>query len=279
MKGIEHIFGSADALVEVLVAGTICGVVGVHVVLRRMSFLTIALTHATFPGLVLAGLLGVSLVGGTLVFGLVVVAAIALLGQADRLESSTATGVVLSGGFALGVLLVSAREGFSRDLSAYLVGSVATVSRSDIVLTAAVGVAVLVVLALLGKELVLGAFDPAALAALGYPVLALELVALVLVEVTVVTSLPAMGTILSVALLVSPAATARLWTERVGTAMVLAAALGAASGAVGLAVSTRFDVAAGASIALTAGALFMLSLVASPTHGLLARRRPLVAAA
>lgn len=257
-------FGSPEALAEVVVAGLICGVVGVHVVLRRLPFFAMSLTHATFPGLVLAALLGVSLFGGALAFGVAVVLLVAALGATDRVESSTAIGVVLAGGFALGVLLISAHDGFSRDLTAYLVGSVATTQSADVVRTAAAGAVVLSVVALVHKELILGAFDRPAAAALGYPVVALDVVMLLVVEVTVVTSLQAMGTILSISLLVAPAATARLWTDRVTTAMVGAAGIGASSGALGLALSAHFDVAAGASIALTAGTLFALSLLAAP---------------
>lgn len=270
---VVHTFGSVEALAELLVAGVVCGVVGVHIVLRRLPFLTMGLTHATFPGLVLAGLLGINLIVGSLAFGVVVVVAIVLLGAADQVESSTAIGVVLAAGFALGVLLVSASDGFSRDLTAYLVGSVATVSPTDVAITAGAGAVVLVALALVHKELVLGALDPGSLAALGYPVLLLDLVLLVAVEVTVVTALPAMGTILCVALLVSPAAAARLWTDRVGTAMALAAALGAGSGAAGLAISVAAHTAAGATVALVAGATLAVSALISPTHGWLATVR------
>ena len=270
---VVHTFGSAEALAELVVAGAVCGVVGVHIVLRRLPFLTMGLTHAIFPGLVLAGLLGINLIVGSLVFGVFVVLAIVLLGAADQVESSSAIGVVLATAFALGVVLVSASDGYSRDLTAYLVGSVAAVSSTDVAITAAAGFVVLIVLAAFHKELILGALDPGSLAALGYPVLVLDLVLLLAVQVTVVTALPAMGTILCVALLVSPAAAARLWTDRVGSAMALAAVLGAGSGAVGLAISVTAHTAAGATVALVAGATLAVSAVISPTHGWLATYR------
>jgi manganese/iron transport system permease protein len=270
---VARTFGSDLAALEVLIAGVVSGVVGVHIVLRRLAFLTMGLTHASFPGLVLAGLLGINLVAGTAGFALVVVAAIVLLGAADRVETSTAIGVALSASFALGVVLVSASDGFTRDLTAYLVGSIATVSPTDVAVTAATGVVVLLAVGLLHKELVLGAFDPASLAALGYPTLVLDLVLMGAVALTVVTALPAMGTILAVSLLVAPAAAARLWTDHVGPAMALAAAFGAGSGLVGLAVSTRFDTAAGATVALVAAAVLAVSAVASPDHGAIATWR------
>ncbi len=261
------------ALLEAVMTGALAGVVGVHVVLRRLSFFTMSLTHATFPGLVLAELLGISLFTGTAVFGLVVVAFIALLSRVRVLDSSTATGVVLAGGFAFGVVLISSQPGFTKDLTAFLVGSILTVAPSDLVLTAVVGTLVVAVLAAFHKELVLGAFDPASLAAMGYPALVLDGVLLVAIELTVVTAIPAMGTILAVALIVAPAATARLWTDRIGVSMVIASIVGAVSGVVGLTVSSRWDVAAGPTIALVVSAAFALSWVVSPRHGMVGRAR------
>jgi ABC-type Mn2+/Zn2+ transport system permease subunit len=260
------------ALLEAVMVGGLCGVVGVHVLLRRLSFLTMALGHATFPGVVLAALVGVNLFAGAAAFGAVVVVVVAVLGARERVDDTSAVGVTLSGAFALGVLLLSAQAGFSRDLAAYLVGSIVTVQPGDLAVTAAVGAAVVGALAVLHKELVLGAFDRAGLAALGYPVLALDVGLLLLVEATVVTSIPAVGTILAVALIVAPAATARLWTERLRTTMAVAAAVGAASGVIGLAISLQWRVAAGAAIVLVAAALFAASLLVAPRHGLLARR-------
>jgi ABC-type Mn2+/Zn2+ transport system permease subunit len=253
------------ALLEAVMVGGLCGAVGVHVLLRRLPFFTMALGHATFPGVVLAALAGISLFAGAAAFGAVVVVVVALLGARDRVDDTSAVGVTLSGAFALGVLLLSAQAGFSRDLTAYLVGSIVTVQPADLATTAAVGAAVLAVLAALHKELVLGAFDRGGLAALGYPVLALDVVLLLVIEAVVVTS------ILAVALIVAPAATARLWTERLRATMALAATLGAASGVVGLAISLQWRVAAGATIVLVAAAAFAVSLVVAPRHGLLAR--------
>jgi ABC-type Mn2+/Zn2+ transport system permease subunit len=123
---------------------------------------------------------------------------------------------------------------------------------------------------LLHKELVLGAFDPEGARALGYS-RGLDLLLLLLIEAVVVTTVPAVGTILSVALLAVPALTARLWADRIGTTMALAALIGAGSGIIGLVASTQFQIAAGAAIAFTAAALFGLSWLLAPRRGLLAR--------
>ena len=252
------------ALIEALLVGALCGLVGVHVVLRRLSFFTMAMTHATFPGVVLAALVGVDLLLGSGLFGVLVVLGVSWLTTRPRSDSAAAVGVVLSAGFALGVALLSAQAGFTRDLSAYLVGSIVTVQAGDLVKTALVLAAVVLTLALVGKELVFGAFDRGGMVAAGYPAGRLDLLLLLVVELTVVTSVPAVGTIQAVALIVAPAAAARLWSDRIGPTTALAVLLGMASGVVGLAVSQAYQVAAGAAIVLAACGFFVLSVVVAP---------------
>ena len=248
------------ALLEAVLVGAIAGAIGVHVVLRRLPFFVVAMSHATFPGVAIASAAGFSLFVGGAAFGLVVVAAVLLLGATRVLDDSSVTGVVLAGSFAIGVLVVSARPGSSRDLSAFLVGSVLTVTPHDIAVTVVVGALVLAVLGALHKELVMAAFDRSAAAALGYRTRLLDAVVLTVVTITLVTAVPAVGTLLAVALLTVPALTARLWAERVGTTMVIAAALGALSGFLGLCAAAIWSIAAGGAIALAAGGCFLASL-------------------
>lgn len=246
------------ALLEVILVGALAGITGVHVVLRRQSFFTLALSHATFPGVVLASMAGLSLFLGGLSFGVVFAIAVHLFSRQRDLDDTSVTGVLLAGTFAFGVLLQSARSGGSKDLAAFLVGSVLTVNRGDIIVTATAGLAVAMVIALLHKELVLTAFDRQYSAALGYGGW-LDLAVLLLATITLVVTIPAVGTILSVALVSVPALTARLWTDRVSHAMALAALIGAVSGVAGLVVSTQWRIAAGGAIALTGSAVFVVS--------------------
>ncbi|MDQ4070122.1 MAG: metal ABC transporter permease [Actinomycetota bacterium] len=266
MNGLTQSFGSPffqRALVEVVLVGVVAGVVGVHVVLRRLPFFVVAISHATFPGVVLASVLGMSLFVGGSAFGLVVVVAVVALGASRVLDDATVVGVVLAGSFALGVLVMSARRSPSRDLSEFLVGSVLTVTRADLVTTAVVGVLLLAALAALHKELVLGAFDPHGAAAAGYRTPLLDLCLLSIVTVALVTAIPAVGTLLAVALLTVPALAARLWVDRVVATMVVAALIGAASGVAGLCLSAVFGMAAGGAIALSASGAFVVSAAAS----------------
>jgi manganese/iron transport system permease protein len=247
------------ALLEAVLVGAVAGAVGVHVLLRRLPFFVVAMSHATFPGVVFGSLLGVSLFAGGAVVGIGVALLIVAIGATGQVDESSAVGIVLAGSFAVGVLVLSGQPGASRDLSAYLVGSIVTVGIADLVTTAVVGALLLAVLAAFHKELVLGAFDPSALAALGYPAARLDTLVLLVVTVALVVCVPAVGTLLAVALLTVPALVARQWTDRVGPMTVVAAGLGAASGVIGLCLSAAYDVAAGGAIALTATGLFALS--------------------
>jgi ABC-type Mn2+/Zn2+ transport system permease subunit len=246
------------ALLEAVLVGALCGFVGAHVVLRRLPFFTVTVAHATFPGVVIAAIVGFSELTGGLLFAFAVVALIYLSGADRRLDQSVLVGVALAGSFGIGAMLQSTQDGFTKDLAAILVGSILTVQDADIAVTVAVAAVVVLTLCGLHKELVLQAFDPATSEALGYR-RALDLVLLLVVAATVVTAVPIVGTMLSVALLAVPAMSARLVTRRVGTMMGAGAAYGAASGALGLTASAEWDISAGASIALASAALFALT--------------------
>jgi ABC-type Mn2+/Zn2+ transport system permease subunit len=250
------------AVLEAVLVSCAAALVGVQVVLRRLAFFTMAMTHATFPGVVLAAILGFSVYLGGALIGLL--AALAVVGLTRRRghDPSAATAVALAFGFALGVALLSAQNGFTKDLSAYLVGSILTVSTGDLLVAAGVLVGVALVLVLTHRQLVFAAFDPVGARAAGYPVAALDLLMLLLIEAVVLTALPVVGTILALALVVAPAAAARLWTDRLSTMTAVAVVIGVGSALGGLWLSRTYDVAAGGAISLLASAVFVASLVA-----------------
>ena len=144
---------------EVVLAGALAALVGVHVVLRRLSFFTMALTHATFPGVVAASIVGVNLVLGGVVAGAVVALGVAALSRRRGQDAAAATGVLLSAGFALGAALVATQSGVSRDLSSFLVGSILTVDGGDVLTAAVVLVVVSVVLTAGARPLLQIGFD------------------------------------------------------------------------------------------------------------------------
>ncbi len=265
------------ATAEVVLVGALAGLIGVQVVLRRLSFFTLALTHASFPGVVAASIIGVNIYLGGIVAGTVVAVGVAALSRARGQNAAAATGVMVSGGFALGAGLVATQSGFSRDLSSFLVGSILTVSATDLIVTATVLVLVAVVLTVCARPLLFTGFDRTGARAAGYRTGAWDLVLLLTIEVVVVTVVPAVGTILALALIVAPAAAARLWSTRLPVVTALAVAFGIASGLTGLWASSRWNVAAGGSITLAATAILMISVVAVRVPRLVAGRRVPVA--
>ncbi|BBH69297.1 membrane protein [Actinoplanes sp. OR16] len=247
------------AVLEVLLVGALAGLIGVHVVMRRLSFFTMALTHATFPGVVAASIIGVNLLLGGVVTGAVIALGVAALSRRRGQDAAAATGVLLSGGFALGAALVATQSGFSRDLSSFLVGSILTVSSQDLLITAVALAVVAATLLVCSRPLLYAGFDPAGARAAGLAVGAWDVVLLLTIQVVVVTLVPAIGTILALSLIVAPAAAARLWSDRLRVITAGAVGLAMASGLLGLWISARWNVAAGASISLTATAALLLS--------------------
>ena len=266
------------ALVEVLALGALAGAVGVFVVLRRLAFVGDALTHTVFPGVVIAHLLGQSLLLGALAFGVLSAVLLTGLGANRRVGADAALAILLTSFFSLGVVLVSRTRSFTADLTVFLFGRVLAVDRTDLAQTLAVAAVVALVLVALRKELVLRAFDPDGASAMGYRTGALDLVLNLLIVLVVVAAVESVGTVLVIALIVVPAAAARLLADRVATLTLVACLLGAAGGWLGLAISYEVSVdhgvrlAAGATIVVVLVGLFLLAAAVAPL-----RRRMLAA--
>jgi manganese/iron transport system permease protein len=260
------------ALIEAVVMGATCGAIGAYVVLRRLAFIGDALSHAVFPGVVLAYVAGLPVFAGAMVAGAITSVAIAVVSRGRRIREDTAIGIFFAGAFALGIVLISTQSGYQRDLSAFLVGDLLAVGWDDIAVSTLAGAAVIGLLVALRKELMLVSFDRTYAEALGYPVFVLELLLLLLLTATIVVSLSAVGIILVLAMLVTPAATARLLVDRFTPMMIVGGVLGALYGVIGWYVSYHLGWSPGGSIVLTATLLFVAAFVLSPTHGLLAHR-------
>lgn len=259
------------AMVEVALMGLTCGAIGAYVVLRGMAFIGDALSHAIFPGVVIAFLIQVNFFIGALVFGGLTAIAIGGLSRNRRVSEDTAIGVLFAGMFALGVVLISGVRGYAADLASFLFGDVLGVGTEDMIGSAVIGLLVILALIFFHKELVLVAFDEEMAEAVGLPVWLINLGLLILIALTIVVSLRAVGNILVVAMLVTPAASARLWTDRLRVMMLLGALFGALAGIVGLFVSYYTNRAAGGTIVLVVTVWFGVSLLVAPRHGLLSR--------
>jgi manganese/iron transport system permease protein len=259
-------------LVATLLIGVVCAVMGTFVVLKGLAFIGDAVSHAAFPGLVIAYILGLPLYLGGAVAAVGTALAIGLVSRRGRLRFDTSVGVLFAGTFAFGVLLFSTINGYVGDLLGYLLGNVLGITTGDLIQVAVLGAIVLAVLLATRKELLYATFDPLGAAASGLPVAALEYLLLGLLGVTIVVSIQAVGVILVVAMLVTPAATAQLLLVRFERLMVLAAALAMVAALAGLYLSFYLNVASGASIVLVETLFFGLALLFGPRTGLLSRR-------
>jgi manganese/iron transport system permease protein len=248
------------ALLAVLVLGVLAGAVGVFVVLRRLAFVGDALTHTVFPGVVIAFLAGQSIFIGALVAALVSAVLLTTLTSTRRVTPDAALAVLLTSFFAVGVVLVSRVQSYTTDLSTFLFGRILAVTWPALWQTLGVAAIVLAVLVAPRKELVLRAFDPEAAAAMGYRVDLLDLVLNVLIAMVVVAAVKAVGTVLVIALIIVPAATARLLVDRVAGMIAIACTLGAVGGYLGLAISYEASLQRG--VRLASGATIVVILVA-----------------
>jgi manganese/iron transport system permease protein len=258
-------------LLAALMVGIVCAVMGTFVVLKGLAFIGDAVSHAAFPGLVVAYIVGAPLYIGGSIAAVATALAIGLVSRRGRLRFDTAVGVLFAGTFAFGVLLFSTIKGYVTDLLGYLLGNVLGIGVGDLIQVGILGTIVLVVVIVIRKELLFATFDPLGAAASGLPVARLEYLLLALLGVTIVVSIQAVGIILVVAMLVTPAATAQLLVVRFNQMIAVAIALAAASAVVGLYVSFYLNLASGASIVLVETLCFALALVFGPRTGLMAR--------
>jgi ABC-type Mn2+/Zn2+ transport system permease subunit len=265
---LSHTF-MQNAFVAIVLVGVICGVTGVFVTLRGLAFMGDALAHAIFPGVVIAYIMGGNFLIGALIAAVVVSFGIGAISQNSRLSGDTAIGVLFAGGFALGIALISAQRTYTRDLASFLLGSILGVSRDDLLLTAGVGAVVLATIGLFRRELTIVAFDRTFANATGINVWLFDQLFLILLSLAIVVSLQTVGNVLVLAMLITPAATARLLTDRLRLMVFLSAAIGAASGVIGLYASYHLAIASGASVVLVATGLFALVYLFSPVSGLI----------
>ena len=243
------------ALLAAVLIGVTCAVLGVYVVQRRMAFIGDAMAHTTLPGLVIAHLWGWNLAIGGLAAAVVTAVCIAWVSRRQQVKEDTAIGVVFTGMFAVGVLLMSRTRSY-RDLSHMLFGNVLGVTTQDLYLIAGVAFVVLLTLWLFHKELELTSYDPTHAEVIGLRAGLMRLLLLGLLALAVVTGIQAVGVILTNALLVTPAAAAALLTDKFSRRMLVSAIFTTVCAATGLVASYMLQASSGASIVLACTAAF-----------------------
>jgi len=266
------------ALVEGVLLGVFGGVLGVYVVLRRLAFISDALTHTIFPGVAIAFFLNASLFVGAMTAGALSAVLLTVLTRSKRVTSDAALAILLTSFFSVGVVVVSRGRSFSSDLTALLFGRLLTVSWTDVLESAAAMVVVLAALGLVHKELLFRTFDEEGARAAGYRIGLMDFGLNLLITLFVVAAVKAVGTVLVIALLITPAAAAQLLAKSVRGMMVVAALIGAFAAWIGLVISYAASrdhevrLASGSTVVLTMTAVFLVVLVVAKARSVVAHR-------
>lgn len=267
-----------NALLAVLMLGLVAGTIGAYVVVRGMAFMTDALGHAILPGVAVAYLSGG--VHGPLLFGAGVAGSITALvigffTRGGKLREDTAIGIVFTGALALGLAILSLGKANAVDLDALLVGNILALSSDDLAIILIVGLIILLLVRVFYKELLIVSFDPVLGATLKYPVEGLRYLLLLMLAMTAVIAIQAVGVILIAAMMVTPAATAYLLVRRLHLMMIVGSIICCLSGVFGvflswhLSVSRKLNVSSSAAIVLTMTVVFLIAYLFAPKRGLL----------
>jgi ABC-type Mn2+/Zn2+ transport system permease subunit len=253
-----------------VLVGVTCAILSAFVVLRGMAFVGDAMAHTILPGVVVAFLRGGNLFVGALVAGILTALGIGWFSKEGEVREDTAIGVMFSGLFALGIFMLSRVQSY-RDLTHILFGNILGVTAIDLWIMAAVAVIVLAAVVAFYKELLVTSFDPGHAVATGLSPELVRYGLLILLALTIVSAIQAVGVVMVVALLVTPAATASLLTHRLPRIISVGAGLAVFASLVGLYASYYANVASGATIVLTLTGLFLLAFLFAPRRGLIWR--------
>ncbi|MBA2448397.1 MAG: metal ABC transporter permease [Chloroflexi bacterium] len=251
------------ALAATVIVGVLCAVVGAFVVTKGLGFIGDGVAHASLLGVAVAYTLGQNIYLGAAITAVATALSINFLSQRARLSMDTAIGVIFAFAFSLGVVIMSRVRNYTVDLFSFVFGNVLGVGVDDLVLIGAAGLLVVGLIALLYKELFFVAFDPVMAEASGLPVARLQYLLLALLGVTVVVAMKAIGIVLVVAMLITPAATATLLTRRFHQIMLVGAGLSAVASVLGLYLSFYANVASGGAIVVMSTAIFLVVLVST----------------
>ncbi|HJF33469.1 MAG TPA: metal ABC transporter permease [Sporosarcina psychrophila] len=258
------------ALITSVMVGIISGVIGCFIILRGMALMGDAISHAVLPGVAISFMLGINFFIGAVITGILTAIGIGFINQNSRVKNDSAIGIMFTAAFAAGIILITFMKS-STDLYHILFGNVLAVRPSDMWMTLIVGIFVLLSVFIFYKELLVSSFDPIMAQAYGLPTKMIHYFLMVLLTLVTVASLQTVGIILVVAMLITPASTAYLLTDRLSVMIVISATCGTISAIIGLYLSFTYNLASGATIVLVATALFFLAFIFSPKQGLLWR--------
>jgi ABC-type Mn2+/Zn2+ transport system permease subunit len=249
-------------------AGALCGLIGVYITLRGMSYIGHGLSHAIFGGYAAAPLLGVPIVLGAGLWGLASALAINAVTRSKRIGADAAIGVVTTASFALGVALLTRFGTKGPAFDSLLFGSINGVSAGDLALLAGVLLGAVVIFVALHRQLLFSTFDPEVAAVSGINVGLMDTVLMVVLSMSILATLSIIGVTLVAATLVIPAVVARMVTDSFSRMLWISTVLGTACGAVGMYLSYHLEIPSGTTIVLTNALVFLVVLVATRGRGL-----------
>lgn len=255
------------ALITSILVGIMSGVIGSFIILRGLSLMGDAISHAVLPGVAVAYMLGINLLFGASIFGILAAMLIGYVASHSKLKNDTAIGIVFSAFYALGFILISLAES-SSNLHHILFGNVLAVSDNDLITTTCVLIAVILFVVIFYKELLITSFDETFAQTYGLKTQMVHYALMLMLTLVTVSSLQTVGIILVVAMLITPAATAFLWTNKLHWMLVDSAIFGALAALIGLFLSYTFNWASGPAIVLVAAFIFGVSFIFSPKQGL-----------
>ncbi|BBD17095.1 metal ABC transporter permease [Melissococcus plutonius] len=263
VDGLYNYHFLQNALITAIVIGIVSGAVGCFIILRGMSLMGDAISHAVLPGVAISFILGINFFIGAILFGLLASIIITYIRGNSVIKGDTAIGITFSSFLALGVILIGVANS-STDLFHILFGNILAVQDTDKWITIGVSIVVLLLIFLFFKELLITSFDPLMAKAMGMKVNFYHYLLMILLTLVAVTTMQSVGTILIVAMLITPASTAYLYTNSLKVMIFLSATLGALASIIGLFIGYSFNIAAGSSIVLTSAVFFVISFFVSP---------------
>ena len=268
LDGLQHYGFLQSALIASLLVGVMAGLVGCFIILRGMALMGDAISHSVLPGVALAHIFGINLLLGASLFGILASLVIGFIAEKSKLKTDTSIGIVFSAFYALGFILIAQAES-TANLHHILFGNVLAVSGSDLRSTVLVLAVVILFIVLFYKELLISSLDPIYAKTYGLNTRVLHYALMLLLTLVTVSALQTVGIILVVAMLITPAATAFLWTNNLVKMLILAATFGASAAFLGLFFSYTFNWASGPAIVLVAAAIFLVTFWIAPKQGLL----------
>jgi len=259
-------------LVAATVVGGLCGMVGTFVVLRRMSYIGHGLSHSVFGGAVVSYVMSWNFYLGAGLWGFISAVLINWTARRRQIGGDAAIGIVTTASFAIGVAIISKARRFTRNFDAALFGNVLGVQPEDVFVVIGVTLLVALLVFLTYKQLLFVTFDPDVAPLYGVPSRWMDTLLSLILAATVIASIQILGVTMIAAIIVVPAVTARLLTDSFSRMVLLATAIGTACGLLGMLLSFYLDVASGATVVLTAAALFLIVLSGTSARRLLAQR-------